>query len=100
MTFTKIIVLIHYLGCACIYVGSERFADYEEDHVPWTLANDDFKGMSNIELMIFADYWVSTVVTTAGYGDYTGGTSIEYIFSFGIEFFGFVIYAALQIAIL
>mmetsp|Transcript_35460 Transcript_35460/g.46675 ORF Transcript_35460/g.46675 Transcript_35460/m.46675 type:complete len:213 (+) Transcript_35460:2-640(+) len=50
--------------------------------------------------MIFADYWVCTVITTVGYGDYTGGTSLEYVFTFGIEFFGFVIFAALQIAIL
>lgn len=56
--------------------------------------------MSNLELMIFADYWVCTVVTTVGYGDYSGGTSIEYVFTFAIEFFGFVIFAALQIAIL
>ena len=51
-------------------------------------------------MIIFADYWVATVITTVGYGDYTGGTSIEYAFTFGIEFFGFVIFASLQIAIL
>lgn len=88
-------MLLHYLGCFFIYIGSERFVDYEADHVPWTIANSDFHGMSNLELMIFADYWVCTVVTTVGYGDYSGGTSIEYVFTFAIEFFGFVIFAAL-----
>mmetsp|Transcript_28790 Transcript_28790/g.38390 ORF Transcript_28790/g.38390 Transcript_28790/m.38390 type:complete len:142 (+) Transcript_28790:938-1363(+) len=94
-TFTKITVLLHYLGCLFIYIGSERFVDFEEDHVPWTIANSDFHGMSNVELMIFADYWVCTVVTTVGYGDYTGSTSLEYVFTFSIEFFGFLIFAAL-----
>ena len=98
-TFSQIIVLLHYLGCLFIYIGSERYIDYEYGRVPWTLANDDFKGMSNVELIIFADYWVCTVVTTVGYGDYTGSTSLEYVFTFGIEFFGFVIFAALQIAL-
>lgn len=41
-----------------------------------------------------------TVVTTVGYGDYTGSTTLEYIFTFAIEFFGFVIFTALQIAVL
>ena len=98
-TFSKIIILLHYLGCLFIYIGSERFIDFEEGYVPWTIANSDFHNMSNNELMIFADYWVCTVVTTVGYGDYTGSTSIEYMFTFGIEFFGFVIFAALQIAL-
>ena len=97
-TFTKIIVLMHYLGCVFIYIGSERFIDYEEGAIPWTLANEDFHGKSKMDLIIFADYWVTTVVTTVGYGDYTGSTSLEYIFSFMIEFFGFVIFAAIQIA--
>ena len=98
-TFTKIIVLLHYLGCAFIYIGSERFVDYEEGSIPWTLAIDDFRGKSIMELIIFADYWVTTVVTTVGYGDYTGSTSLEYSFSFAIEFFGFVIFAAIQVAV-
>ena len=61
--------------------------------------NDDFKDSSNIELIIFADTWVSTVVTTVGYGDYTGGTSLELGFTIAIEFFGFLIFAVLMIAI-
>ena len=95
----QILILIHYLGCCWIYIGSARFADLEENHVPWTLANDDFKHTSNIELIIFADTWVSTVVTTVGYGDYTGSTSLELGFTIAIEFFGFLIFAVLMIAI-
>ena len=53
-----------------------------------------------MQLFIYATYWVCTVITTVGYGDYTGGTTLEYITSFGIEFFGFVIFALIQFAIL
>ncbi len=93
-------ILIHYLGCAWIFLGSSRFEDYEADQLPWTLANEDFHGMDNISLIIFSNYWICTVVTTLGYGDYTGGTSLEYTFSICVAFFGFVIYAVLQISVL
>lgn len=94
-TLSKIMVLIHWLGCTFIYVGSERFIDYEEGSVPWTLANEDLRDMSVMELLIFADYWVCTIITTVGYGQYTGSTSIEYIFTFATEFFGFVVFAVI-----
>ena len=51
-------------------------------------------------MFIFATYWVCTVVTTVGYGDYTGGTTLEYIYSFAIEFFGILIFAIIQISVL
>ena len=41
-----------------------------------------------------------TVITTVGYGDYTGSTTLEYQFTFTIEFLGFVVFSALQIAVL
>lgn len=94
-TFSCITVLLHSLGCLFIYIGSERYNDYEVGAVPWILANEDFHGMSDLSLIVFADYWVCTVITTVGYGDYSGGTSIEYMFSIAIEFFGFVIFATL-----
>ena len=49
-----------------IYVGEEgeRFADKPE-HTKY----------------IFAFYWIFEVITTVGYGDYTGKTSKELLFS-------------------
>ncbi len=98
--FCQITVLLHYLGCGWLFVGSDKFIGYEKDHVPWTIANEDFLGMREIDLIIFANYWVCTVITTVGYGDYTGSTSIEYLFSNGIGFLGFVIFSVFQIAVL
>ena len=99
-TFCYIMILLHYLGCLWIFVGSEYFIGFEKDAIPWTLDNDDFKDMTHLQLVIYATYWVCTVVTTVGYGDYTGGTTLEYAFSFAIEFCGFVIFAVLQVAVI
>ena len=64
----KILVLLQYLGCGWIFVGSDYFVDFEEDLVPWTIANEDFHDMSHLDLMIFATYYVCTVITCVGYG--------------------------------
>ena len=99
-TACQIMVLLHYLGCIWIYLGSRSFEEYEVDHLPWILANEDLQALSKPQLFVFSTYWVCTVITTVGYGDYTGGTSLEYLFSLGIELFGFIIFAILRIAVL
>ena len=87
------------MGCAWIFVGSDYFVGYEEGYEPWTLANDDFTSMSHLQLVVFANYWICTVITTVGYGDYSGGTTLEYQFTTAVEFLGFAIFAMLQIAV-
>lgn len=99
-TVFQILILLHYLGCAWIWVGSDYFLDYESDQLPWTMANEDFHGMSDVDLMIFSNYWICTVITSVGYGDYTGSTTFEYTFTICVAFFGFVIFSVLQIAVL
>ena len=44
-------------------------------------------------------YWVCTVVTTVGYGDYSGGTTLEYLFTIMLEFLGMVVFSTLQVAV-
>ena len=52
-------------------------------------------------MFIYATYWVCTVVTTVGYGDYNaGGTTLEYLVSIAIEFSGFIVFALIQFAVL
>ena len=45
---------------------------------------------------IFAFYWIFEVITTVGYGDYTGNTSSEYIFSIALEFLGLTFFSFLM----
>ena len=85
--------MLHYLGSLWIFVGSEIFMEFEKGLDPWMFANNDFEGMSITQLFVYSTYWVCTIVTTVGYGDYTGGTTLEYIVSFAIEFFGFIIFS-------
>ena len=65
-----------------------------------TLPDDDggdpeFKKYGPMEVYIFALYWVFTVLTTVGYGDYAGYSSTEFVFSIGLEFCGLTFFALL-----
>jgi hypothetical protein len=70
-----------------------------DTHEPWRFANSDFEFYTNRELYIFAIYWILTVITTVGYGDYTGGTMIEYIIIVFLEFTGLIVFSVLMILI-
>ena len=63
------------------------------------MANEDFEGYTRYRLYIFSVYWVCTVVTTVGYGDYSGGTTLELIFTIILELFGVIVFAKVQIAV-
>lgn len=86
-------MILHYLAVVFVWIGSESFMGYEDDLLPWQMANDDFKDYTPYRLYIFSVYWVCTIVTTVGYGDYTGGTTLEYIYTMFIEFAGIVVFA-------
>jgi hypothetical protein len=42
---------------------------------------------------IFALYWIFEVITTVGYGDYSGSTTQELIFSMFLEFAGLTFFS-------
>ena len=44
-TICKILILLHYLSCMWVYLGSAAYMDYEEGYLPWQFANDDFIGL-------------------------------------------------------
>ena len=82
-----------------IWIGSEQFAGYELGYEPWQLAIKDFEGYSQYRIYIFSVYWVCTVVTTVGYGDYAGGTTLEFLYTICIEFFGIILVSSVQIVV-
>ena len=53
----------------------------------------------NVSIYVFSYYWCFTVMTTVGYGDYSGGTTREYLLSLALEFVGFC-YNAILISIM
>ena len=93
-------MLLHYLACIWIFIGSDYFTDHEEGYTPWIANNDDFAEFDSSQLVIFATYWVCTVITTVGYGDYYGTTTLELEYTILLEFLGFVIFSVLQIGVL
>ena len=51
---------------------------------------------SDFNLYVAAIYWVMTTFATVGYGDFSGSTNLEYLFTMvveflGIGFFGYII---------
>ena len=55
--------------------------------------------MSRYQLYIFSTYWVCTVITTVGYGDYHGGTTLEYEATLFLMIFGVVVFSLLQLTV-
>ena len=55
-----------------------------------------FEGKKTHTIYIFAFYWIFEVITTVGYGDYSGATSSEYIFSIILEFLGLTFFSFLM----
>jgi len=43
--------------------------------------------------MIFAYYWVFTVFSTVGYGDFAGGNKLEYLITLLFEFTGLLVFS-------
>ena len=39
------------------------------------------------------------MITTVGFGDYSGGTTLEYCYTICLEFFGMLLFASIQIAV-
>lgn len=94
-TLAKIVMILHYSSFLWIYVGSEAFLDYEDDFLPWQYANTDFHGMDKYQIYVFSTYWVCTVISTVGYGDYSGGTTLEYLVTLFLESSGILVFALL-----
>lgn len=48
-----------------------------------------------MEIYANAFYFILTTITTVGYGDITGTTTTEYMFSMGVEFIGLTFFSFL-----
>lgn len=92
--FIFILTIAHYAVCLWIYVGDKYLLN--DHHAPWRIANEQIQKYDNYQIYVFAAYWIFTVITTVGYGDYTGGTTIEYLISIVLEFTGLCVFSVLM----
>lgn len=92
-TVCKVLMLLHYLAIVWLWIGSDSFLTYEAGYLPWNFAISDFEGYSGYKLYVFSVYWVCTVVTTVGYGDYAGGTTLELLYTILLEFLGLAVFS-------
>ena len=67
----------------------------KECELSWIYKNG-FNEQPLHSIYIFAFYWIFEVITTVGYGDYSGSTSEEYIFSIALEFMGLTFFSFLM----
>ena len=52
-------------------------------------------GYGPTELYIFSLYWIFEVLTTVGYGDFSGSSNAEMLFSIFLEFGGLLLFSIL-----
>ncbi len=94
LKFVFLIVLgAHYLICIWIWIGNQKI----NSQVPWVINNPQLG--TGVNLYVFVFYWVFTIITTVGYGDFTGGTTVEYATTIGIEFVGLICFTVLTLLV-
>ncbi len=82
---------VHYFGCLWIWIG-EKYLMHDTS-TPWLIRNPELGGES---MYSFVFYWVFTLITTVGYGDFVGGTTAEYLVSLLMELTGFIVFSILN----
>lgn len=94
-----VVLLTHMMACMWIHIGRQ-----DEDAWVSQFVGDQRKIQDNAELIDFdfvveiyanAFYFILTTITTVGYGDITGNTTLELLFSMIVEFVGLTFFSFL-----
>ena len=102
-----VIYLNHIMACCWVYLGQQNdcktmFSDAKElDKCKdsWFYQGVEpnrFADQSITTQYIFAFYWIFEVITTVGYGDFTGWTWVEQLYSILVQFVGLVFFSLLM----
>lgn len=93
LTFLVVILFVNHI-LACLWVFASKF-DPEANWVRDKVGND-FAEIDTAELYLMSFYFVSTTVTTVGYGDMSPANSVERVFSIIMLFVGVMCFASLS----
>ena len=59
--------------------------------LPWIYQDMRIKSYDQYQQYVLSIYWIFTLVTTVGYGDFFGYTSLEFIITLVFMFCGFLV---------
>ncbi len=99
----SVLMLTHIMGCIWIYLGKSEAEGWVQKFLS-SLPLSDYDSNVNLEKYLFnycftiyinATYFILTTITTTGYGDITGTTTSEYLFSMCVEFVGLTFFSFL-----
>jgi hypothetical protein len=86
-------ILIHLLACLWVYFGFEAEGGWlDKNYVK-------LRESPLSKIYISSMYWVTTTLTTVGYGDFKGWTHAEYVFTMFVELFGFMVFGLIMASI-
>ena len=87
-------LIAHLLACCWLWLGTRYGTEFSQ---PWMIANEAFLLYDEQQLYIFSIYWICETISTVGYGDFTGGTTIEIACSLILETIGFIFYSVMMV---
>ena len=91
LLFSSALLVGHIASCGWIYLGT-----MQDGWLSSFVVNDaQFKTYEPYQVYIFTNYWVFTVLTTVGYGDYAGTNTDEFIYSICLQIVGLSFFALL-----
>ena len=78
---------------ACIWIVLASWSEEESFIHVLQRENDQWKEYGIFEIYVFSLYWILTVISTVGYGDFSGINEREWLFSIILEFSGLLIFS-------
>ena len=93
--FAFVIVLwIHLCVILWLFTGTHKLMG--DKSLPWSEADPIIKTYNHEEDYVLTVYWIFTLVTTVGYGDFVGATKGEYLISVFYMFCGILIFSMIS----
>lgn len=77
---------------SCIWIMCAKFQDYEGTWMEGQPGDTMYKDMSNSDQYLAAMYFSFTTITTVGYGDILGNSSLEKVICIFIMFIGVIFF--------
>jgi hypothetical protein len=95
----SVLLLTHIMACIWIEIGRLDENSWVEIFIADQRMQKGDDSLSSYdyfkEIYANAFYFILTTITTVGYGDISGNTTVEYLFSMGVEFIGLTFFSFL-----